>query len=81
MQHVNGRREVYTGFWWGTLRERDNLEDPGEDGRLILRLIFWRWDGGVDWINLAQDRDRCPALVNATINLRVPQYAGNFLTS
>jgi hypothetical protein len=41
MQHVSGRRDVYTGFWWGTLRERDNFEDPGVDGRLILRLIFW----------------------------------------
>ena len=31
------RGEVYTGFWWGNLRERDNLEDPGIDGRIILR--------------------------------------------
>jgi len=36
--------EVYTGFWWGKLRERDNLEDPGVDGRIILRLIFKKWD-------------------------------------
>ena len=27
---------------------------------------------GVDWIELAQDRDRCWALVNAVMNLRVP---------
>jgi len=26
-----GRVQVYTGFWWGNLRERDHLEDPGED--------------------------------------------------
>ena len=32
-----GRVEVYTGFWWGNLRERDHLEDPGVDGRIILR--------------------------------------------
>jgi len=27
---------------------------------------------GMDWINLAQDRDICLALVNAVMNLRVP---------
>jgi hypothetical protein len=34
--HVWGRVEVYTRFWWGNLRERDQLEDPGIDGRIIL---------------------------------------------
>jgi hypothetical protein len=26
-----------TGFWWGNLSERDHLEEPGVDGRIILR--------------------------------------------
>jgi hypothetical protein len=29
-----------TGFWWGNLRERDQLGDPGGGGRIILRWIF-----------------------------------------
>ena len=37
MQHVWGGIEVYTGFWWGNMRERDNLEDPDVDWRIILR--------------------------------------------
>ena len=37
--------------------------------------------GGGEWIDLAQDRDTRRALVNAVMNLRVAQNAGNFLTS
>ena len=60
-------------FWWGNLRERDHLGDPGVDGRFILRWSFRKWDvGGMYWIELAQDRDRWLALVNALMNLRVP---------
>ena len=37
--------------------------------------------GSMDWIELAQDRDRWQEIVNAVINLQVPYKVGNFLTS
>ena len=43
---------MYTVFWLGDLRERDHLEDPGIDGRIILRWIFWKWDVGI-WNGLS----------------------------
>jgi hypothetical protein len=58
-----------------------------------LRRTNCRWDDnikvdlqevgcwGVKWIDLARDRDREWALVNAVMNLWIPQNAGNFLTS
>jgi hypothetical protein len=46
-----GRGGVYTGFWWGNLRERDYLEDTVIDGRIILRWIFRKWDV-VEWTGL-----------------------------
>jgi hypothetical protein len=49
---------VYTGFWWGNLRVRDHLEDPGIDGRIILR---WKWDMGAwtgsIWLRTAAGAD------------------------
>jgi hypothetical protein len=36
---------------------------------------------GLDWINLASNREQWLGLVNTTMNLRVPQNVGNLLTS
>jgi len=42
-----GREQVYTGFRWGNLRERDHLGDPGVDGFIILRWMVREWDVGL----------------------------------
>ena len=76
MQGVCEAGEVHTGFCWGDLRERNNLEDIRMNGRirrLILTWIFKKWDGGsMDWIDLAQDRDMWQALVDLVMDLHIP---------
>jgi len=37
---------MHTGFWWVHLWETDHFENSGIDGRIILRWIFRKWDGG-----------------------------------
>jgi hypothetical protein len=60
---------------------RRPLGRPGsrwEDNiKMYLQDVGW----GMDWIELAQDRDRWHAVVNPAMNLRVPKNAGNFSTS
>jgi len=47
---------VYTGFWWGSLRERNHLEDTGVDWWILLKWIFRKWDGeartGLIWLSI-----------------------------
>jgi hypothetical protein len=66
-----GENRKFIRFWWEIQKGRDDLEDQGMDGmgsEWILREIGW---GSVEWIQLAQDRDRWRALVNTAMNLRV----------
>jgi hypothetical protein len=72
MWRVGGRGEAHTGFWWGSLRERDHLGDPGVKGRIILRWTFKKWEGVIERIQLAQVKENLRALVNAATNIRVP---------
>jgi hypothetical protein len=43
--------EVYTGIWWGNLRGRNHLGDPGVDGRIILRWDVGIWTGS-SWLRI-----------------------------
>ena len=47
------------------------MRDPGVDGNIQTDLQKVG-HGGIDWIELAQDRDRWKALVNMVMNLWVP---------
>jgi hypothetical protein len=66
-----GRREGYTGCWWGNLREMGHWGDPHLVGRIILRWILRR-EGVGDWMELAHDRDRWRAPLSTVKKLRVP---------
>jgi len=52
-----GESRGYTDFWCGNLRARDHLEDPGVDGRIVLRPNFSTWNGGYG-LDLAGSRQR-----------------------
>ena len=58
-----GGGEACTGFWLGNLGEGDHLEDPGVDGRIILRWIFRKWYAGVwtglSWLSIGTGGGTC----------------------
>jgi len=49
------RREEYSGFWCGDLKERDRLDNPHLGGWIILGWISRRWDMGI-WTGLGWSR-------------------------
>ena len=57
--------------------EGNHLEDLGRDARIILKLICKNGIWKHNWIELAQDKDRWRAVVNAVRNFQVP--CGEFL--
>ena len=69
--HIGDMRSAYR-ILVGRRDRNNHLEETGVVERIILRWIFRKWDGCTDWIDLAQNRDRWWALVNAKMNLRFP---------
>jgi len=66
-----GERKVVHRVLVGNSQGERPLGDLGVDMRIILKCVFKKWDGGIDWNFTAQDTDRWQDLVNAVMNLRV----------
>jgi hypothetical protein len=68
-----GTGEIHAGFWCGKPDEKRPFGRPKNKWKNNIKMIIQNlgW-GDIDWIDLAQDRDRRRALVNLVMNLRVP---------
>ena len=73
---------MYIRFWFVKRkgnRQRGRPRHRWEDNiKMDLHEVGW---GGMDWIDLVENRDRWRTPINAVMNLQVPRNAGNFLTS
>jgi hypothetical protein len=54
------------------MTEGDHLEYLGLDGKILLKLIFKKWNEDVEWIDLVQDKGWRLALINTVGEIRVP---------
>jgi len=68
-----GEERGCIGYWWGKPEGKRPLGRPRRRWVDNIRLDLQEVGCGyVDWIGLAQDRDRWRTLVSAVMNLRVP---------
>ena len=73
MQRVWGKGEAYKGFWWEKPEGRRPFGRPRRRWQDNIKMDLQEVGcGGMDWIELAQDRDRWRTIVTAVMNLRVP---------
>ena len=77
---MEGRRGSYSVLV-GKLEERRPLGRPRRRWEDIRMDLQEGGCGDMDWINVAQDRDRQQAVANVVTNLSAPENAGTFLTS
>jgi hypothetical protein len=63
---------LYTGLRWGKLREKTLGRPRRRWEQKIKMYLLEVGSESINWLDLAQDRDRWRALVNAVMNLRVP---------
>jgi len=69
---------VYRVFWRGNLREISHLEDPGVDGRIILRWIFREWnvDAGTEsiWLRIGTGVGTCECGYEPSGSIKCGEY-------
>ena len=75
------RRGIYR-VWVGKPEGKRPLGRPRHSWEDNIKMDLQEVEcGGMDWIELSEDRDRSQALVNAVMNIQVSWKGGNFLTS
>ena len=69
---------MYTRIWWGTLREKDHLEDPGLDGTIVLRRIFRQWDvrawAGSIWLRIGAGAGTCKCGNETWVSIKCGEF-------
>jgi hypothetical protein len=64
---------MHIGCWWESQKERYHWEYQDIGGRLILKWVFRETEwAGMDWTDVAEDREHWRALVNVAMKLWIP---------
>jgi hypothetical protein len=78
---TNGGKEECISIFVGKPGGKRQLGRPRRRWVDSIKIYRGTGCGGMDWIDLAQDRDQWRALVNTVMNFRVLWNAGKFLSS
>jgi hypothetical protein len=68
---LGGNSRLAYRFLVGKPEESRELGKHRRRWKITLKLLFKKWDGGTDWLDLAQNRDIMQAFVNVVMNLGV----------